>query len=120
MRKMLIIQEQTEANTFFIDSISFFGLSMIGFESKDYIILHVSSKSYAHRAILWDLKKDIEVKKAIKGQEQEFISYLNGFFVAEFIDMQKNDELISVFMLDKKGKDELLKLALQKFEKGKK
>lgn len=120
MRKMLIIQEQTEANTFFIDSISFFGLSMIGFESKDYIILHVSSKSYAHRAILWDLKKDIEVKKAIKGQEQEFISYLNGFFVAEFIDMQKNDELISVFMLDKKGKDELLKLALQKLEKGKK
>lgn len=120
MRKMLIIQEQTEANTFFIDSISFFGISMIGFESKDYIILHVSSKPYAHRAILWDLKKDIEVKKAIKGQEQEFISYLNGFFVAEFIDMQKNDELISVFMLDKKGKDELLKLALQKLEKGKK
>lgn len=120
MRKMLIIQEQTEANTFFIDSIGSFGLRMSGFESEDYIVLRVSSKPYAYRTILWDLKKDIEVKKAIKGQEQEFISYLNGFFVAEFIDMQKNDEQISVFMLDKKGKDELLKLALQKLEKGKK
>lgn len=120
MRKMLIIQEQTQAYTFFIDSISSFAFSMSGFESKDHIILHVTSKPYAHRAILWDLEKDIEVKKAIKGQEQEFISYLNSFFVAKFIDMQKNDEQISVFMLDKKGKDELLKFALQKLEKGKK